>query len=311
MLATVCTTSFFNWCLITWINRNFIHPLFYLTLNHIKKRDFRIFKKKYWTSNKKFSFLKQNEDKLSTFIRGIFKAQETQMDEYVKKMMTLETSNYSFGLNEWTCDINDNAENKRYMIFKRTWEMSLYQKFFTIYWISEFFEFLALVFFTSSSNLFMDTAIPANLVLFLTPLAASFLSKQKKRMKLLIRLVVTLSLGLSCVYNFVMMEVPFLSWRFNLMRLLQGPSHIEFVFGAVAILLNLGIQILQWALYAEYNGMAFNLFFKVKIVITLILISMTAILFKQKVSYFSLKEFSLKNFPLKNFPLKNFPLMNF
>ena len=65
--------------------------------------------------------------------------------------------------------------------------------------------------------------------------------------------------------EFVLDGQPYVTWNMALTRLYIGPAMIEFLFGAVVLMVNLTIQILQFFFYENFNGYVFPLLFKINI----------------------------------------------
>ena len=76
----------------------------------------------------------------------------------------------------------------------------------------------------------------------------------------------------------------YVSWIFNLTRLLQGPAHIDYIFGSVSIVVVYLIQLMQILTQPSFNGFILGFIFRVRMAISLLLVTVAAIVFKQKVS---------------------------
>jgi hypothetical protein len=187
------------------------------------------------------------------------------MEAYLKKIMTLDSSSYNFGLKRVTGQINDNAEAKRYSIYKRKWENEAYQKHIAYHCLALAAEFFLLLLSTTSNNSFFDFSLPYRLLLFLIPLTASVFESQKRKVEIYLKLVTVLSLVVHFVIEFLLDGQPYVTWNMALTRLYQGPAMIEFVFGSCVIGVNLVLQVVQLFVYDTFNGFRFKFLFKLDI----------------------------------------------
>jgi hypothetical protein len=92
---------------------------------------------------------KKFKKNLAQCIKAIFK-NNGDMEDYLKKIMTLDSSSFSFGLNRITGRIKDNAENKRYLIYKRNWENESYKRYLAYHCLALISEYILLLASTNS-----------------------------------------------------------------------------------------------------------------------------------------------------------------
>lgn len=284
-LSSVGVNCFIIYVLFYWMSKMFIYPFYYSSVQQLNLGNYEYFSGNRETSNQlnPTHFIpKEKRKNLAACIRAIFK-NNADMEDYLKKIMTLDSSSFNFGLERITCQIKDNAENKRYQIYKRNWENDAFKKYIFYHCVALLAEYILILIGTKSSNNFFDYSIPYRILLFLIPLTSSFFESQKRKVEIYLKLVTVFSLLVHIVIEFFLGGQPYVTWNIALTRLYQGPAMIEFVFGSCIIAVNLFCQVVQLFFYESFNGFVFSALFKVNIAIQFVLISGVSLLFKQKV----------------------------
>lgn len=284
----------FNYALGLFINKNFIHPLYFESLYQTSRKHFNFFKRKGLVQPKSF-IVKDRKSNLTMFIQKIFKNETKLMDSFVKKIMTLDSSSLIFGLDWLTCNIKDNAENKRYKIYKRTWEAISHRKFISIMWVITFLDLLILFFISDSPLGLFGMESMYVLLFFFLPLIASLLSEQKRLLASYVKMAVILTISIQVFCSFILGYNEYKPFFVPLIRFLQGPAMVEFIFGCVGILMSLVVESGRWAFSSTINGFDFDDSVRIKNIIDLILIGIASIVFKGKVKNIIFGKF-FKNF---------------
>lgn len=171
-------TTLVNWLLITLMKKNILSPIYYEACNQFNLKNLSFFKKGSILTPGSF-IPKIKREELSLKIRRIFK-NSNFMDDFVKKIISLENSLYSFGVSRIYCRILDTAENKRYQIHKRGWEVDYYRDFIGLFLAITILEMVFVMIVSDSDNYFVDVQYPYLISIMLIPFASTFI-KQKHR----------------------------------------------------------------------------------------------------------------------------------
>lgn len=285
---SIGSSMLFNYVFSLFVNRNFLHPLYFESLNQLAYKNLKFFRKEGMIQPKYF-IPRERKTNISNFIRKIFEGEGHLMDGFLKKILTLDTNSFSFGLDWITNRIKDSAEHKRFKIFRRVFEYKSYRNFIAMLLVIEFLDFFFILASTDSSMGFLDVENLYIFAYFLLPFSASMIKKERKRVSLYIKISVCFSLATLFYCKFLLKTNQFKPTFFILSRFLQGPAQVEFTFGSLGIIGGLVMEMARWITQESFNGIEMNLSFRIKMVVDLLIICIASIIFKQKVSDSNLK----------------------
>lgn len=276
-------SSFINLPVIHFLKKSMITPMYYKACEHASHGN-----KGYFDGTGLVSPIIDAPVPLinnpGSFIRRIFKG-DRRIESELKKIMTLNTSSYNLGMNKWTCRISDKANNKRYNIFKRGWDLQLNRFSLGIFWLSILFYAIFLGFISELNYLFLDTWCIYILLLFSIPFLISWYPSLRHKMALSVNISIVL-LFITIVmfmYIFGIPTYPIPYTQAN--RLFQGPLQIDFMLASCWLVLNSIFEMMS--IYSEDAIHSQGVLFIIKAIFTICSILASAVLFKQKVSKYS------------------------
>ena len=246
LIHSTLVPMFIEYIYICGIRSNLIYPAYKLIVSKYKSKDLSFFTK---NGREKLSKLLRHkaEFQLSSIVKQVYNGiKSIEIEDDVKKILSMDSNNFNLGINQFTCNIIDPNDHRRFAIFNTKKQVQLGSFLLSVSMIFAILE-LIVVNITDplhNSNYYFDTPIPYVFLILLIPYYTSSMEKYLRSSSTIAKVAIVTIL----IISLLLMGLQIYPMQYSIpivIRFLSGPYMIDFVFNAISILVYFGAYLLR------------------------------------------------------------------